>query len=239
MQRPIWAACTNIYCSNIDSSLFTCNLPCERQSRRPFWAACVNTNYSNSDWDRKAKLYEPAVSELQYWIANVKRLNGFKARTQKTYDVVCYSDTSDEGYGGYNAADPNSPVRGLWTTQEAENSSTWRELTAVYRTFLGIRDQLKNKSIKWFTDNQAVSSIVQTGSRNPRLQDIAIALINIAQQSNSELDIQWIPRKENSFSRPIYSRWADRDGWTMHNRYFEWLDRLWGPHTVNRFAKRG
>ena len=198
MQRPIWVACTDIYCSNIDSSLFTlftchpqvrgvCNAlfgqhartfidpilipvcpcitpPCERQARRPIWAACVNTNYLNSDWDRKAKLYEPAVSELQYWIANVKRLNGYKARTQKTYDVVCYSDASDEGYGGYNAADPNAPVRGMWTPQEAEKSSTWRELTAVYRTFLGMRDQLKNKSIKWFTDNQAVSSIVQTGS---------------------------------------------------------------------------
>ena len=24
----------------------------------------------------------------------------------------------------------------------------------------------------------------------------------------------------------------------LHNRYFEWLDRLWGPHTVDRFASK-
>ena len=44
-----------------------------------------------------------------------------------------------------------------------------------------------------------------------------------------------IPRKQNELADQC-SRWANKDGWPLHNKYFEWLDWLWGKQTVDRFA---
>ena len=46
---------------------------------------------------------------------------------------VVYSDASDTGYGGYVVEHGPCVAYGQWTTHEAHQSSTWRELTAVLR----------------------------------------------------------------------------------------------------------
>ena len=45
----------------------------------------------------------------------------------------------------------------------------------------------------------------------------------------------WIPREQNAkadFSRRI----IDVDDWQTTTEFFEFLDTMWGPHTVDRFA---
>jgi len=46
---------------------------------------------------------------------------------------------------------------------------------------------------------------------------------------------EWIPRDENELA-DYYSRIVDHDDYRSNPAIFQWLDGIWGPHTVNRFA---
>ena len=49
------------------------------------------------------------------------------------------------------------------------------------------------------------------------------------------LQVQWIPRTENEAVDS--SSWEiDPDDWRVAQDFFHIIDRMWGPHTVDRFA---
>ena len=80
-----------------------------------------------------------------------------------------YSDASDSGYGGYSVEVGPQVAQGLWSAHKAKLSSTWRELKAVYAVLRSLAPSLKGRTVKWFTDNQNVTRIVQAGSRKQHL----------------------------------------------------------------------
>lgn len=73
----------------------------------------------------------------------------------------------------------NGISHGMWSHDESVKSSTWRELKAVYRVMCSLLQLLSNHTVKWFTDNQAVCSVVHKGSMKTELQDTAIDIFRI------------------------------------------------------------
>ena len=57
--------------------------------------------------------------------------------------------------------------------------------------------KLKNKRVKWFSDNQNVVRILQTGSKKPQLQEESLAVFSIASKNLIRIEPEWIPRLEN------------------------------------------
>ena len=55
---------------------------------------------------------------------------------------VVYSDASYMGYEGYVVEHDNLVATGLWSAQEAEKSSTWHELQAVWLVLDAFQDNL-------------------------------------------------------------------------------------------------
>ena len=51
----------------------------------------------------------------------------------------------------------------------------------------------------------------------------------------SSLEPQWIPREKNTLA-DSYSRWADKDDWSLVKDQFMGFDLRWRKHTVDRFA---
>ena len=49
-----------------------------------------------------------------------------------------------------------------------------------------------------------------------------------------QLWIEWVPR-ENNLLADALSKYHDRDDWMLNSKYFRILDKLWGPHTFDRF----
>ena len=76
---------------------------------------------------------------------------------------IVYSDASDTGYGGYSVEVGPHIAQGSWSKHEANLSSTWRELKAVYRVLCSLAPNLKGHVVKWFSDNQNVTLIVHAG----------------------------------------------------------------------------
>ena len=94
---------------------------------------------------------------------------------------------------------------------------------------------MAGKSIKWFTDNKGVVSILKHGSSNRQLHMMARDIYAICQHNSCSITPEWIPRSQNKLA-DTYSRFSDRDDWQLIDEQFGWIDSLWGPHEIDRFA---
>ena len=90
---------------------------------------------------------------------------------------------------------------------------------------------LHNERVRWFSDNLNVVRIIDTGSRNPKLQKEALEIYSTALRWQVRTEPEWVPREQNQLSHML-----DRDDWSIQPAVFQQLDCLWGPHSVDRFA---
>ena len=123
----------------------------------------------------------------------------------------------------------------MWKEHEALKSSMWREMRAIEQALFSFKTKLSGKSIKWFTDNQNCVKIFESGSMKLELQELAFGIFEFCKKHNISVNIQWIPREENE-KADYLSKLIDYDDWGVSDDFFEYIDSIWGPHTVDRFA---
>ena len=114
-------------------------------------------------------------------------------------------------------------------------SSTWRELIAIERTLWSLVRNLSFKIIRLFTDNLAVAYVWLSGSRKEMIQKVVKRIFEFCHERSIQLWIEWIPRKDNVLADAL-SKFYDSDDWMLNSKFFRILDKLWGPHTFDRFA---
>ena len=73
------------------------------------------------------------------------------------------------------------------------------------------------------------------GSRVEELQQLALSICKAAIEQGIRVEPEWLPREENQLAD--YLRIVDYDDLGINKEMFRWLDRIWGPHSVDRFAK--
>ena len=188
-----------------------------------------------TSWYAYVTLSDEAKDELLFWQSNIVSLNSQPIWFESGATRVVYSDASDSGYGGYTIEVGPQISHGAWSEHEAQWSSTWRELKAVYEVLRSLAPTLRGHTIKWFSDNQNVTRIVHTGSRRQHLQEGAIAIYDVCFQHGIKLEMEWIPRSENEIADYI-SRIQDTDDWMIDPYLFMSVDMMWGPHTIDCFA---
>ena len=186
-------------------------------------------------WCESLIIPSDAREELKFWSNNLDNFNGQGIWHSPSAVRVVYSDASDIGYGGYSVEHGYHMAQGLWTQEEAARSSTWRELRAVRMVLESLIEKLRNERVRWFSDNQNVVRILQTGSRKPDLQSEALAIFSLTLQGQVRIDPEWVPRTLNQQADWL-SRIDDHDDWALHPNHFRVIDKMWGPHTVDRFA---
>ena len=106
---------------------------------------------------------------------------------------------------------------------------------AVRRVLVAIAPLLAALCVNWCSDNQNVVHILESGSRKGDLQDKAIAIFSISAEHSIRLEPVWVPRENKGYADYV-SKLADLDDWYLNPDVFRWLDGIWGPHTVDRFA---
>ena len=113
----------------------------------------------------------------------------------KSYNVcskIVYSDACHSGYAGYEVQSTNGIAHGQWSPLESAQSSTWRELKAVYNVLL-----LLGKYLEHYRISTSVCSIVEKGSMARELQKIAIEIFTFCTVNGISLEIEWLPRTLN------------------------------------------
>eukprot|EP00111_Clytia_hemisphaerica_P009430 TCONS_00027673-protein len=188
-------------------------------------------------WDAPISLkkFPQAIRELEFWLGNLRRLNHRFISEHRATFVNVYSDASDFGIGSHIPALGAESHRNL-DPKEQGLSSTWRELSAILYSLRSFKQLLTRQSINWFTDNFAASLIVSKGSRKKHLQDLALDIFNFCAASLITLKINWIPREENETADEI-SKYIDFDDWQITDEFFTFLNKRWGPFSVDRFAR--
>ena len=186
-------------------------------------------------WSDNLNMSQPALEELSFWKSSLRHFNGKKLIERASVVRVVYSDASEVAYGGYMVGVGGEVAHENWSLEESQKSSTWRELAAVERMLRAFATNLTGGAVCWFTDNQAVSYIVEVGSRKEELQTLAMAIFQTCLSQAIELEVMWVPRAENEIADFI-SKTIDCDDWSISAELFAQLDLRWGPHQVNRFA---
>ena len=187
--------------------------------------ALLNSRHS---WFEKLTINPAAKQELTFWYKEIEEFNGQNIKRSPSAVRMVYSDASGTGFGGYMVEHGPQIAHGQWTTWEAEQSSTWRELKSVSTVLESFASQLANEHIRWFTDNQNVVNIILHGSKKPMLQTEALKVFHLSLVHNLVIEPEWIPREENLVANYI-SKILDYDDWMLHPVIFEQLNALWGP----------
>ena len=122
-----------------------------------------------------------------------------------------------------------------WGVEEAHKSSSFRELKAISLGVESFLPLVKGHTIKWYTDSQSVSRIVEVGSMKEDLQCLALRIFSTCLLNSITLEVEWMPRSANDRADCL-SRVMDFDDWRVKRDYFLLAEEKWGPHFMDRFA---
>ena len=175
---------------------------------------CYISIETRSCWDNNLFLVYPSeiLRELYFWRDNVKNVNCKKLVSYRPSSVVMYSDASNIACGAYSVEIESKVFHKMFNDFESIQSSTWREMRAIEQALSSFKLQFSGKSLKWYTDNQNCLRIVQAGSMKEPLQSLAYSIFSICTKHSISIDIQWIPRKENTKADYI-SKMIDHEDW--------------------------
>ena len=190
---------------------------------------------SRQTWDSYYSLSDNELSELIFWSKQLPKMGVRSLHNVSETMRVVYSDASSVACGGFMVGVGKSICHRAWSDHEKVKSSTWRELVGVYTVLHSMIHLLRGKSVKWFSDNQGIVSIVKRGSMKPDLQEYAIKIYNVCIENNVRIEMEWIPRSLNEKADYI-SNIIDYDDWFVTDSFFKRIDAKWGKHTFDRFA---
>ena len=186
-------------------------------------------------WNSYIKLSPQSYQQLEFWSHSLGAVNVRKLNDSAACSRIVYSDASSHGFAGYEVSSLNGASHGMWSADEMNKSSTWRELCAVYRVMKALAHTLRNQRVKWFSDNQAVCSIINKGSMKEDLQCLALQIFNFATVNSIHLETEWIPRTENCRADYL-SRVIEVDDWAICEPLLDMIQARWGPLDVDFFA---
>ena len=173
--------------------------------------------------------------ELFFWQSEVNRINKRVLCEYSIPQTIIFADASQSGGGAWIAECKDMKMVRNWTELESGKSSTWRELKTVCLAIKAFCPYLRGKIVKLFTDNKGVVAIVAKGSMIKQLQDMSLEIFNFCRENQISLQVQWVPRNENEHADEL-SRLVDFDDWGVSVGFFQFMDGLWGPHTIDRIA---
>ena len=190
---------------------------------------------SRSSWNSVVFVHDQGKEELDFWRNNLRVLNGVLFwPVPFVPSKVFFSNVSSTGCGAFIQGSSLVCHRN-WSAEESQKSSTWRELYAIKFALDAFDSQLADQRVRCFTDNQKVVRIVQVGSMVKELHDIALDVFLLTSQRHIHLDLNWLPREQNS-QADFVSKMIDFDDYCVNDEIFRHLEDLWGPHSVDRFA---
>ena len=123
---------------------------------------------------------------------------------------------------------------GSWSEEESGRSSTFHELRAIWYVLESYSEDLRGKEVCHRTDNRN-AEIMSVGSRVPDLHREAVMVYKLCRELNILLSVEWVSRNDNNTADEL-SRVDDATDYTLDPKCFRYIDQLWGPHTVDRFA---
>ena len=133
---------------------------------------------SRSAWDHSLHFSSALLEMLRFWYCSIDSFNGYSLRPPPDSSTVIFS--SDVGFGCFSASLDGVTASGMFTAEDLGQSSTFRELKAIYYVFIFLCGATKVEKIKVFTENQGAARIVSVGSSKVHLQSVAMSIFRMS-----------------------------------------------------------
>ena len=188
--------------------------------------------------EKRIRLHEndKAIQEIICWRNNLIQLNSLVLYPYVVLTVFISSDASNHALSAQFLKGGREYICFKnFSEYEIKQSSTWRELFAIKFALHSFAPKISYKSIHWETDNCAASLIVASGSNKEHLQALAEDTYELTIEYSIVLQVKWIPRHKNQIADAL-SKSYDFDDWETTDTLFNYLNRLWGPFTIDMFA---
>ena len=91
-----------------------------------------STIQARSGWDCSFPISSPLLEELRFWFLNIEAFNGYGIQPKCCPGAVIFGNASDFAFGGFQVRFNDQPVSGMFTLFESQQSSTFRELEAIF-----------------------------------------------------------------------------------------------------------
>jgi len=171
---------------------------------RPFLRRLIDLLCGVSNPSHFINLTKEVKADLETWILFLCSYNGityFRSAVVSSVDINLISDASSQGFGGcYLSHWVQHPFPLEWSPLHI----TVLELYPVYVLISMFGRYFKNKSVRFFCDNQAVCFIInKQSSRNKHVMAIMRKLILVLIHYNIQLVARHIPGIDNILSDKI------------------------------------
>ena len=201
---------------------------------------CIRDSISNArSWETILAISPKCYKQIDWWVNNLSSLNGYPIRKQSSitaFEFALAGDASDRGFFTYKVESLKRAFSRPFTADESEESSTFRELTAVEETWTkpDILEEFRGKTIGHYTDSKAVVYILSGGSRNPRLQALSLSVFLNLRKYGITLIPMWLSRDSHIITRAdLGSRDFRSDDYSLDPVTFDFLKSKFGPFDVD------
>ena len=186
-----------------------------------------------SSWDSILEIDQRCMSDLKWWLQSISSWNGNPLLPADKPVVQISTDASGTGWGG---ACGNIEASGTWSKDVSFRPSNYRELLAVYKTIISLREVLKGKTVQVMSDNiTTVAYINKLGGTSSIMSDLMTTIFMAAHELKIDLTAKYLAGVQNTHADRL-SRILTPYEWQLHPAVFRALNNMWGPHSIDRFA---
>ena len=122
---------------------------------------------------------------------------------------------------------------------DREQSSTYRELFALFFMIDSFKELVKGSSILIQADNRALYFICSSGKTNVLvIHSLLVRLFWLCIEYRIAWDIVWLPRELNKHADEL-SKFLDNDDWRLGDWAWREVNKRFGPFDCDRFAAHG
>ena len=102
---------------------------------------CLATE-SRSGWNHTFRYPAARLKELKFWYSNICSFNCYSFWLPPDTSTAIVSDASDVAFGGFSAPLDGITAAGMFSSDNLGQSSTFRELKAIYYELLSFAHHL-------------------------------------------------------------------------------------------------
>jgi len=187
---------------------------------------------SRQSWQDRLLLDPGTIQDLTWWHAALDAWNG-RAVRNPAIDAQLTTDASSIGWG---ATCGTQEAQGLWNAEVSQKSSNYRELKAIFLALRSFLPKLRNKTVQVLTDNITATAYINfQGGPSVELTGIAKEIWECTLENNISISAKYLAGRLN-VEADWLSRLQPHYEWKLHPGVFRYLDRMWGRHTIDRFA---
>ena len=190
---------------------------------------------TKKSWSDCLVLDEGSLKDLQWWFRNLSAWNGRFVATTQEKCIQIATDASGLAWGGL-LVNTGQQAQGSWEPHESCQSSNFREISAVLLSLQSFLPALKNQKVQILTDNITTCAFINfQGGQSAQLDNVARQIWRLVVNNNIQISSKYIRGRDNKIPDAL-SRLDSPYNWKFHPGLFQYLDCIWGPHEIDRFA---